>query len=50
VRNVNVSSVKNKVAVNRAAVSKADDKTSAGWNKRAAGGKSRRFFYVQTSF
>jgi hypothetical protein len=37
-RSVNVSgaSVKNKVGVNRVAVSKADDKTGC-WNKRAAG-------------
>jgi hypothetical protein len=51
VRSVNDSSasVKNKVAVNRAAVSKADDKTGFSGTKRAAGGQSGRFFiYVQT--
>jgi hypothetical protein len=50
VRSANVSgaSVKNKVAVNRAAVSKADDNTGS-LNQQAVGGNSRRFFYVQTS-
>jgi len=44
VRGANVSgaSVKNKVAVNRAVVSKADDKTGS-LNQIAVGGNSRRF-------
>jgi hypothetical protein len=49
--NVSGASVKDRVAVNRAAANKADDKTGFLETKRAAGGESRRFFiYVQTSF
>jgi hypothetical protein len=50
-KSVSGVNVKNKVAVSRVAVSKADDKADSRWNKGAAGGNSRRFFiYVQTSF
>ena len=43
---VNSASVKNKVAVNRVAASKADDKIGSLRTKRAAGGNSRRFFML----
>jgi hypothetical protein len=41
--NVSSATVKNRVAVNRVAVSKADDKTGS-LNQQVAGGNSRRSF------
>jgi hypothetical protein len=50
--NVNGASRKNKAAVNRAAVSEADDKTgcSLGTSERREVTPRRFFIYVQTSF